>query len=283
MRLRSLLFVPGDRPDRMHKALLSGADALILDLEDSVAPDAKPMARNAIAEFLHEARGARIFVRINPLDSGLVEQDLTAVLPGRPDGIMMPKACGSKDVEAVSKLLPDDMKILPITAETPDAIFALGSYPSVRDRLCGLTWGAEDLATSVGASNSRAPNGDLASPFRLARDLVLFAAHAAEVAAIDTVYANFRDLDGLARCAAESFRDGFSGMMAIHPSQVPVINEAFTPSQEQRDRAQAIVAAFEANPNAGALSLHGRMIDIPHLKNARKLLEMSEMPPCGGA
>lgn len=271
-RLRSLLFVPGDRPDRMAKAALLDADALILDLEDSVTLAAKPAARAAVAAFLAEPRRQLLFVRINPLDSGLAGDDLAAVLLASPDGIVLPKAEGGASLAALDAQLSGDMVILPIATETAAAVFALGSYGGVTPRLCGLTWGAEDLPAAIGASTSREADGSYTAPYQLARSLTLFGAHAAGVAAIETVFPDFRDLDGLAAYAARGRRDGFTGMMAIHPSQVPVINAAFSPSAEEITRAQAIIDLFAANPSAGALSLDGKMIDAPHLKAARAIV-----------
>ncbi|MBY0519762.1 MAG: CoA ester lyase [Sphingomonas sp.] len=272
-RLRSLLFVPGDRPDRMAKAAALGADALILDLEDAVTLGAKPMARQAIAEFLAAApRACAMFVRVNPLDSSLIDDDLAAVLPARPDGIVLPKAEGGASLAALDARLSGGVMILPIATETPAAIFGLGGYGGVTERLCGLTWGAEDLPAAIGATTSREADGSYTAPYQLARSLTLFGAHAAGVPAIETVYPDFRDLDGLARYATLAARDGFTGMMAIHPAQVGVINAAFTPTEVERARAQAIVDLFAANPGAGALSLDGRMVDAPHLKAARALL-----------
>jgi citrate lyase subunit beta/citryl-CoA lyase len=270
-RLRSLLFVPGDRPDRMEKALGLGADALILDLEDAVAPDAKPAAREAVATFLRRERTMPLYVRINPLDGGLTPADLAAILPAQPDGIVLPKAEGAATVEALVRF-DVAMPILPIATETPAAVFTLGSYAEVGNRLAGLTWGAEDLPAAIGAATSREADGSYTPPYQLARSLTLFGAHAAGVPAIETVYPDFRDSDGLAAYAARGRRDGFSGMMAIHPAQVPVINAAFTPSAEEVAQARRIVALFAANPGAGALSLDGRMLDAPHLKAARSLL-----------
>jgi len=271
-RLRSLLFVPGDRPDRMAKALASGADALILDLEDAVAGNAKPAARAAIAAFLSRPRALPLYVRINPLDSGLAEDDLAAVLPARPDGIVLPKAEGAASLRALDVRLEGDIAILPIATETPGAIFALGRYGGVTDRLAGLTWGAEDLPAAIGAVTSREADGSYTPPYQLVRSLTLFGAHAAGVPAIETVYPDFRDLAGLAAYAARGARDGFAGMMAIHPAQIATINAAFTPSVEQIAEARRIVALFAAHPGAGALSLDGRMVDAPHLKAARSLL-----------
>ena len=271
-RLRSLLFVPGDRPDRMAKAVATGADALILDLEDSVAPANKAAARAAIVEFLAAERMATLFVRINPLDSGLADDDLAAVLAARPDGIVLPKAEGGGSLAALDGKLIGDIMILPIATETPAAIFGLGSYGGVTPRLAGLTWGAEDLPAALGASTAREADGSYTAPYQLARSLTLFGAHAAGVPAIETVYPDFRDIDGLAAYAARGRRDGFTGMMAIHPTQVAVINAAFTPSAEDVAKAQAIVDLFAAHPGAGALSLGGRMVDAPHLKAAQALL-----------
>jgi citrate lyase subunit beta/citryl-CoA lyase len=271
-RLRSLLFVPGDRPERMEKALTLGADALILDLEDAVAPDAKAAARAAVAAFLAAERRTTLFVRVNPLDSGLIDDDLAAILGHRPDGIVLPKAEGAASLKALDARLDGDVAILPIASETPAAIFALGSYGGVTARLCGLTWGAEDLPAAIGAQTSREPDGSYTAPYQLARSLTLFGAHAAGVPAIETVYPDFRDLDGLAAYAARGRRDGFTGMMAIHPNQIAVINSAFAPSEAEVAHARAVVAIFAANPGAGALSLDGKMVDAPHLKSAQRLL-----------
>ncbi|WP_230481037.1 HpcH/HpaI aldolase/citrate lyase family protein [Sphingomonas sp. Leaf21] len=274
MRLRSLLFVPGDRPDRMAKAMTLGADALILDLEDAVAPDAKPRARDDVARFLAQPRDGAValFVRINPVDGPLAADDLAAVLPVRPDGIVLPKAEGLVSLHALAARGVAHVPILPIATETPTALFRLHEYAGSSVPLAGLTWGAEDLPAAIGATSARETDGGYTAPYQLARSLTLFGAHAAGVAAIETVYPDFRDLDGLAAYAARGRRDGFTGMMAIHPSQVPVINAAFTPSPEELARAQAIVDLFAANPGAGALQRDGRMVDAPHLKAAQALL-----------
>jgi len=275
VRLRSLLFVPGDRPDRMAKALGAGADALILDLEDAVAPAAKAGARKVVAEFLEAHGQARIWVRVNPLDSAEQECDLAAILHAHPDGIVLPKAEGGASVAELARRLAErgnaTARILAIATETPAAIFQLGSYGGAK-RLAGLTWGAEDLPAAIGAATSREQDGRYTPPYELARSLCLFGAAAAGVAAIETVYPAFRDLEGLAAYAARARRDGFTGMMAIHPDQVPVINAAFTPSEAEIAHARAVVAAFEANPEAGALSLDGKMIDRPHLVQAQRIL-----------
>lgn len=275
MRLRSLLFVPGDRPDRMEKALGAGADALILDLEDAVAPAAKPEARRAVADFLAGHAEARIWVRVNPLDSAENAKDLAVIAHAHPEGIVLPKAEGGASVGELARRLAEggnvSARILAIATETPAAIFQLGAYGGAK-RLAGLTWGAEDLPAAIGAATSREPDGRYTPPYELARSLCLFGAAAAGVAAIETVYPAFRDLEGLAGYAARARRDGFSGMMAIHPGQVPVINAAFTPSVEEVAQAEAVVAAFAANPDAGTLSLDGRMIDRPHLVQAQRIL-----------
>ena len=275
MRLRSLLFVPGDRPDRMEKALKSGADALILDLEDSVAATAKPEARRAVAAFLAANESARLWVRINPLDSDEADKDLQALLPAHPDGLVLPKAEGGASVAELARRLAQrgnvTARILAIGTETPAAIFGLGTYCGQK-RLTGLTWGAEDLPAAIGAATSREEDGSFTTPYEIARALCLFGAAAAGVAPIETVYPAFRDLDGLAAFAGRARRDGFTGMMAIHPDQVAVINQAFTPSEAELSHARAVVAAVAAKTQAGALSLDGRMIDRPHLVQAQRLL-----------
>ena len=277
MRLRSLLFVPGDQPGRMEKALEAGADALILDLEDSVTRDQKEKARDCVANFLmRKPRAVPLFVRINPLGGGIANADLAAIIAGKPDGIVLPKAEGSRsliDLDQRLKALGDTHAvILPIATETPAAIFVLGSYGDVTPRLCGLTWGAEDLPASIGAATSREEDGRYTPPYEIARSLLLFGAHAAGVPAIETVYPAFRDLDGLNAYAARGRRDGFSGMMAIHPAQVEIINAAFTPSKAEIAWARRIVELFNRNPGVGALSLDGKMVDAPHLKQAKRLL-----------
>lgn len=275
MRLRSLLFVPGDRPDRMEKALGAGADALILDLEDAVAPSARPEARKAVAAFVAGHPGANLWVRINPLSGGEADKDLDAVLSAHPRGIVLPKAEGGASVNELARRLTERgnvaAQVLAIATETPAAIFQLGSYGGAK-RLAGLTWGAEDLPAAIGASTSREEDGCYTPPYELARSLCLFGAAAAGVAPIETVYPAFRDLEGLAAYAARGRRDGFIGMMAIHPAQVEVINAAFTPTEAEVAHARAVIAVFDANPGAGALSLDGKMIDRPHLVQARRTL-----------
>lgn len=282
MRLRSLLFVPGDRPERFAKAAASGADAIILDLEDSVSLANKTAARAAVADYLSGDRSTFTMVRVNPLDGELTGADLATIRAAGSDGIMLPKAEGAASINALDILWREGAgrdtalpPILPIAAETPAAIFSLESYREVADRLAGVTWGAEDLPASIGASTGRNDDGSYTAPVEMARALTLFAAHAAGVAAIDTVFPAIRNEAGLAAYAARARRDGFTGMMAIHPSQVAAINAAFTPTAGEVERAQAIVDAFAANPGAGVLQIEGKMIDAPHLKQARHILSLS--------
>jgi citrate lyase subunit beta / citryl-CoA lyase len=284
--MRSLLFVPGDSPRKLEKALQAGADALILDLEDSVAFSEKEGARRTTAAFLAEARQAaerpRLFVRVNALSTGLTDADLDGVMAGAPDGIMLPKAVGGPDVahlgaklavrEAEHGLDDGGTRIVAIATETAASLFVLGGFAGASRRLAGLAWGAEDLSADLGAEANRDEAGLFTEPFRLARNLMLFAAAAAEVDAVDTVSTNFRDPEGLARECREAQRDGFVAKLAIHPGQVPVINEAFTPTPEAVARARAIVDAFAQNPGAGVVGLGGEMIDQPHLKRSERLL-----------
>lgn len=276
-RLRSLLFVPGDRPERFDKAVAAGADAIILDLEDSVTIERKPAARDAIATWLARPRSVAALVRINPLDSEHLADDLAAILPARPDGLVLPKAEGAASIDALAAMAAAPLPpILPIATETPAAIFELGSYRHVAGRLLGLTWGAEDLPAAIGATASRDEAGLHLPPYEIARALTLFGAHAAGVAAIETVFPRIDDIDALSAYVARARRDGFTGMMAIHPAQVATINEGFTPSPDEIARARAIVDAFAAAPGAGALKLDGRMIDRPHLVQARRVLAAAE-------
>jgi citrate lyase subunit beta/citryl-CoA lyase len=280
LKLRSLMFVPGDRPDRMEKALRAGADALILDLEDSVAPNRKSEARAHVAGFLRrKLQGAAVLVRINPLHLAFADEDLAAVAEAAPDGYVLPKAEGAASVVELQLRLKNrgmpPSHVLPI-AETPAAIFRLPEYSSVADRMLGLTWGAEDIAAAVGAAAARGADGRFTTPYETIRTLALLGAHVAGVPAIETVYPAFRDLDGLSESAARAAHDGFTGMLAIHPSQVPVINSAFTPTADAIARARRIVAAFEDNANAGVLNVDGAMVDAPHLKQAQRLLARAE-------
>lgn len=276
MTMRSLLFVPGDRPERFEKAATSGADAIIIDLEDSVGLANKEKARDALAGYGAGRRSKTLFVRVNPLTSEHFAQDLRAVRESKPDGVVLPKCEGAESVELCADRLKgsgcSEIPILPIATETPSAIFKLGSFERVRRLICGLTWGAEDLPAAIGAVTSRELDGRYTAPYEVVRSLALFAAHAAGVQAIETVYPGMRDLDGLKSYAERGRRDGFTGMMAIHPNQVPVINAAFTPGEEEVARAEAIIAAFEAEPGIGVIELDGRMLDLPHLKSARSVL-----------
>jgi citrate lyase subunit beta/citryl-CoA lyase len=265
----------------MEKALRAGADALILDLEDAVAPAAKPEARRHVASFLNANSAAKLWVRINPLTTEDSDKDLAAILSSHPDGIVLPKAEGGASVADLTRRLTErgnaTAQILAIATETAAAMFQLGSYGGLK-RLAGLTWGAEDLPAAIGAATSREPDGRFTPPYELARSLCLFGAAAGGVAPIETVYPAFRDVDGCAAYAARARRDGFTGMMAIHPDQVPVINAAFTPSEAEVAHARAVVAAFEAQPGAGTLALDGRMIDRPHLVQAQRTLAAAAGP-----
>lgn len=286
MAMRSWLFVPGDSEAKLGKVASCGADVVIVDLEDAVAPPAKAQARALACRFLEthaQGSGFARWVRINPLDMPLWREDVAAVMPGKPEGIMVPKAAGPEQLQLLAAELYEHEQrmgattgstlILPLVSETPAAALGIASYAADRQpRLAGLTWGAEDLSAAIGASRKRDARGVWADAFRYVRAQVLLTAHARGVMAIDTLHAEFRDLDGLARVAAESYADGFAGMLAIHPSQVPVINAAFTPSETEIAEARAIVNAFSANPGTGALQLDGRMIDQPHLEQARRLL-----------
>ncbi len=282
--MRSLLFVPGDSPRKQDKGLASGADALIVDLEDSVAPAAKAGARAIAAGFLrdHLGKGPRLYVRVNDFTTGLTADDLAAIMPARPDGIMLPKAVGADDVarldvalrvlEAENGIADGATRILPLITETAQALLLAATHARPNPRLSGLTWGAEDLSASVGASSYRDALGRLTPLFQHARTMTLLAAAAAGVVAVDTVYPDFRDEAGFARDCAESLRDGFTAKMAIHPAQVPVINDAFTPSREAIEQAQAVVGAFAAAGDAGVVAIGGKMYDRPHLRLAQRLL-----------
>jgi len=281
--IRSFLFVPADSERKMQKAFVSKADALVLDLEDSVTASARPEARVLVCENL--AGRDDTWVRINPLDSEDADLDLEAIMPGAPTGIVLPKPQSAGDaidlafrldeLEKANGIEPGSTKILPICTERPEALFSLGGYVGATKRLAGLSWGAEDLSVAIGATTNRDENGAWLAPYELARSMCLFAAAAAEVVAVDTVYTDFRDLDGLSRYAANARRDGFSGMFAIHPAQVDAINDAFRIRAEEVARAQRIVDLFKANPGAGTLGLDGEMIDQPHLTQARRILDLA--------
>ncbi|MEO3999015.1 CoA ester lyase [Mesorhizobium sp. CAU 1732] len=281
--MRSLLFVPGDSERKLAKGLESGADALIVDLEDSVATDGKARARAITAEFVASSKtGPAIYVRVNDLTTGLTDDDLGAVMKAAPAGIMLPKSTSGDDVgrlavrlrvlEAENGLQDGVTKILPIITETPLGVLNAGTYGNCGPRLSGLTWGAEDLAAEIGASANRDEDGRYTDLFRFARLSTILAATAAEVAPIDTVFPNFRDTEAFTRDCVEGARDGFTGRMAIHPAQVAIINEVFTPSGEAVAHAQAVVDAFAAAGNPGVVAIDGKMFDRPHLKRAERLL-----------
>ena len=288
MRYRSWMFVPADSEKKLRKALSVPADVLILDLEDSVASRNKAAARELAAGFL-EAAGAergRSWVRINPLSGPNYEADLDAVMPGGPAGIMLPKARSPEDVETLSRLLDGyesrhgmvagSTAILPLVTEVPEALFTLGGYGNSGARLAGLSWGAEDLGAAIGASEVHDGFAGWTPPFELVRNLCLFAAHAASVPPIDTIHADFRDIEGLIDACKEARRDGFAGKLAIHPGQVEIINRTFQPSEAEIEHAQRVVALFETNPDAGVLELDGSMLDRPHLLQARRILDSTE-------
>jgi citrate lyase subunit beta/citryl-CoA lyase len=279
---RSWLFVPGDSERKLTKGLASAADALILDLEDSVMPSNLPAARGLVAAFLRAHPGPRLWVRINALGTAHALADLAAVVPAAPAGIMLPKAEGGADVarlghdlsalEVAAGLPEGGIRIAVVATETPAALFALGSYSPAHSRLAALTWGAEDLSAALGAAANRAADGEYAFTFQLARTLCLAGAAAAGVDAIDTVFTDFRDVAGLAREAQAARRAGFVGKLAIHPDQAGPINDAFTPDAAEIAHAERVVAAFAASAGAGVVGLEGRMLDMPHLKLARRIL-----------
>ena len=284
--MRSFLFIPGDSPKKLEKGMTSGADALLLDLEDSISLQNKAQARATTLAFLKDAHGAkdrpRIYVRINGLATGLTDDDLDTVVSGHPDGIMFPKAEGGAAVihcdakitarEAIHGLPDGTLDIIAIATETAQAMFLAGTYVDASKRLKGLTWGAEDLSVELGAEANRDRDGNFLAPYQLARSLCLAGAAAAQVQAIDTVYIDFRNDAGLRRECEEARRDGFTGKMAIHPGQIAAINEVFTPTAEAIKRAEAVVAAFADNPGAGTVGIGGVMYDRPHLERARQLL-----------
>ena len=280
---RSFLFVPADSERKLARAGSAGADALILDLEDAVAAAARPAARELARDYL--AGKTNVWVRINPLDTPDATADLEAVMPAGPAGIVLPKPRSADDTVALAGLLDDleqqhglaagKTRILPLCTERPEALFRLDGYIDASPRLAGLTWGAEDLSAVLGASANRDAEGNWLPVFELARSLCLVAAAAAQVPALDTVFTDYRDADGLARYAANARRDGFSGMLAIHPGQVEAINRAFMPTSAEIERAERIVALFAENPDAGTLGMDGEMIDRPHLMQARRTLELA--------
>ena len=289
--MRSLLFVPADSEKKIAKALSVGADVLILDLEDAVAASNKAAARPMAATFITATRlkptRPRLYVRINAFDTPYWADDIAGVIVARPDGLMLPKPRSGADVDRLAKLLDEaetahgiprnTTKIIAIATELPAALFAMGSFADASPRMEALTWGAEDLSALVGSAATREPTGVWTSPYLLARNMTLMAATASDRQPIDTVYANFRDIDGLKEECRIAARDGFTGKMAIHPDQVAHINAAFTPDAAEITWAKEIVALFAANPGAGALSLCGQMIDKPHGVRAERVLARAKL------
>jgi citrate lyase subunit beta/citryl-CoA lyase len=282
---RSFLFVPGDSERKLAKAVNCGADALIIDLEDSVDSSKRGAARQLAVEFLTQSVDAELWVRVNPLESPDCLPDLLAVMPSAPYGIVLPKPESAADVRRLSEHLEGlereheiqvgSTRILPIVTERPAALFKLHEYAGENVRLAGLTWGAEDLSAALGAAANRSADGQWLPPYELARTLCLFAAANAGVAAIDTVYTDFRDVRGLAKYAQDARRDGYSGMLAIHPDQVAVINDAFVPSESEIARAEKIVKMFGENTGSGVMQLDGEMIDRPHYIQASQILDLA--------
>lgn len=288
--LRSLLFVPGDSERKLLKAEASGADALILDLEDSVAWSRTAIARELVLEYLHahRQRDFQLWVRINPLSTPTALLDL-ATVAGAPDGLMLPKVDSAADVARLANMLDalevrdglafGSIGIMPVATETPASLFTIGSYAGCSPRLAGLTWGAEDITAALGASSNREVNGEYNALCTLARTLCLTGAAAAGVQSIDTIWADFADIDGLAEEARQARQRGFTGKLAIHPDQVEVINRAFSPSPEEIAWSERVVQVFEANPGVGTLGLDGKMLDMPHLKQARRILSVARSLP----
>jgi len=280
---RSFLFVPADSEQKMRKAGSVGADALILDLEDSVSADARPDARVMAREYLEGKDD--VWVRINPIDTADAKADLAAVMPSAPAGIVLPKPRSAQAAVELGELLGEleashgidagSTRILPLCTEHPEALFTLDSYIGATPRLAGLSWGAEDLSAAVGASSNRDENGDWLPTYEMARSFCLLAAAASGVAAFDTVFTDYKNVEGLRRYASNARRDGFSGMLAIHPAQVESINAAFVPTAEEIQRAARIVELFEASPGSGTIGMDGKMIDRPHLVQAMRLLELA--------
>ena len=288
--MRSLLFVPADGGRKLDKAFTSGADAVIVDLEDSIANDRKAEARASAAAFLkaatQESSRPRLHVRINGLATGLTDADLDAIVPARPDAIMLPKAEGGAAVvhadakltarEAQFGLDEGHIKIVAQAIETAASLFHAGTFHGASARLIGLTWGPEDLSAELGAETNRGADGRLTAPYQLARSVCLFGAAAAEVQAIETVYVDFRNSEGLRRETEEARCDGFTGRLAIHPAQVPIVNEVFTPKAEAIAKAKAVIDAFAAAGGAGAVGVEGVMLDRPHLARAHRVIAQAK-------
>ncbi len=286
LRMRSWLFAPGDSARKMEKAVASDADIVLIDLEDAVTESAKPGARTLVHDFLQEQAGGRerIWVRVNPLDGPHTLTDLAAVMPGRPGGIMLPKVEGRADaerldhylsaLEAANGIEPGATKVIVLVTETAAGMFTTGDYRGA-PRVVALTWGAEDLADSIGASANRNADGNYGFTYELARSLCLLGAAKAGVTAVETIQGDFRDLDGLRARAEKVRRDGYRGMLAIHPAQVEVINAAFMPNEDEIAEAQEIVDIFAANPGVGAIGYKGGMLDRPYLARSEALLRLA--------
>jgi citrate lyase subunit beta/citryl-CoA lyase len=281
--------VPGDSEKKMAKAQSCAASALILDLEDAVAIDRLDLARGMVNDFLarHPDRARQqLWVRINPLSTPLALPDLVGVVRGGPNGIILPKIESAADIvlldryltalEARDGVTPGSIRIIPVATETPHAMFALGGYRDVSPRLAGMTWGAEDLSTAVGASTNRLDSGEYEFTYQLARSLCLLGATAAGVQAVDTITPDFRDHERLVREVRISRRAGFTGKIAIHPDQVDPINAGYAPDEAEVSHARAVVAAFEQAGGAGAVQLEGKMLDKPHLVQALRVISMAQ-------
>lgn len=281
--MRSMLFVPGDRPERFEKAEASGADAVILDLEDAVAAAERPRAREAIAAHLRRPqRAIPLWVRINPVSSSEALQDLAAVVPAKPDGLILPKARAGADVSRLDHWLEalesmhgfpvGSIRVIPMITETAGAMLSLASFAPTSTRVIGMTWGAEDLATEIGAASSRDEAGRFETPFLMASAGCLFVAAAAGVAAIDTVDTEIKDIAGVERRARSARRAGFTAKLAIHPAQIAAIHAAFTPSAEEIAYAERVLEAFAKSPLVGALKVDGKLVDRPHVLLAERIL-----------
>jgi citrate lyase subunit beta / citryl-CoA lyase len=284
--MRSFLFVPGDSVRKFESAKKTAADALILDLEDSIAPDQKVTARRITREMLNSRNASQqVYVRVNALDTGLTVADLAAVMPGRPDGIVLPKCAGAADVnhlalyldafEAASNSVQGSTRIVVVATETARAVLKLLDFEGASARLWGMMWGAEDLAASLGASRNRTA-GRYHGPFLLARDLCLISAAAAGVVAIDTIATDIDDLVALRDEAIAARHDGFLSKAVIHPKHVDIVNAAFMPTDEEVTWSQKVIKAFDENPDSGVVKLDGKMIDKPHLRAALKVLAQSK-------
>jgi citrate lyase subunit beta / citryl-CoA lyase len=288
LKMRSWLFAPGDSEKKMTKAIDGSADIALFDLEDAVSPENKPLARQMVHDMLaaHSEQRERLWVRINPFDGPYTLGDLAAIMPARPGGIMLPKVYGRADVEKLDHCLSalevangieeGSTPVIVLVTETAEAMFHTGSYKGA-PRVVALTWGAEDLADSIGASSNKNPDGSYSFTYELARSLTVLGAATAGVLAIETISADFRDLEALRARAEKVRRDGFRGMLAIHPAQVDVINAAFTPTAEEVAEAREIVAVFAANPGVGAIGYKGAMLDRPYLSRAQQLLALAEV------